>query len=83
MKAILQYMNSWETNLVFGTLAENNIEIIKTKGQFDPKIVIRIENIDTLNILLVQLNNNTSGDVKVIKIKSERTFFERIKDFFR
>lgn len=86
MKVILQYTNCMcDDKNVFGVLALNNIEIIKTKqGWYSiyPLITIRVKDTDTLNKILEQLNEKSVYGVRVAKIKSDKSFIERVKMLF-
>ena len=63
MKAILQYTDCMgDAKNVFGVLALNNIEIIKTKQKsfsIYPLITIRVKDANTLNKILEQLNEDS------------------------
>lgn len=86
MKVILQYTDCMcDDKNVFGVLARNNVEVIKTKQkQFSiyPFITIRVKDADTLNKLLEQLNEKSVYGVRVAKVKSDRSFIERLKMVF-
>ena len=60
MKVILQYTDCMpDDKNVFGVLARNNVEVIKTeqkKFSIYPLITIRVKDTDTLNKILEQLN---------------------------
>lgn len=67
---------------VFRVLAAHNVEILKTKQKADsiyPEITIRIKDNNELNQLIRALNNNCTYEVRVVSIKSEDGFLERIK----
>lgn len=86
MKAILQYTDCMgDAKNVFGVLALNNIEIIKTKQKsfsIYPLITIRVKDANTLNKILEQLNEESVYGVRVIKVKSDKSFIERLKILF-
>lgn len=86
MKAILQYTDSmFDNKNVFEVLAQNNVEVIKTKqGKFSiyPLVTIRVKDTDTLNKILEQLNKNSIYGVRIIKVKSGKSFIERVKMLF-
>ena len=70
---------------VFGVLAINNIEIIKTKqGRYSiyPLVTIRVKDTDTLNKILEQLNEKSVYGVRIVKVKSDKSFIERLKMLF-
>lgn len=83
MKAILQYTDCMcDDKNIFGVLAKNNVEVIKTKqGQFSiyPLITIRVKDTDALNKILEQLNEESVYGVRVVKVKSDKSFIERLK----
>lgn len=86
MKVILQYTDCMSDDKnVFGVLARNNVEVIKTKQkQFSiyPLITIRIKDTDTLNKILEQLNEKSVYGVKIVKVKSDKSFVERLRMMF-
>lgn len=86
MKAILQYTDCmFDNKNVFEVLARNNVEVIKTKqGQFSiyPLVTIRVKDTDTLNKILGQLNESSFYGVRIIKVKSDKSFIERVKMLF-
>ena len=86
MKVILQYTDCMSDDKnVFGVLARNNVEVIKTKQeQFSiyPLITIRVKDIDTLNKVLEQLNEKSVFGVRIVKVKSDKSFIERLKMLF-
>lgn len=86
MKVILQYTDCMSDDKnVFGVLARNNVEVIKTKQkQFSiyPLITIRIKDTDTLNKVLEQLNEKSVYGVRIVKVKSNKSFVERLKMMF-
>lgn len=86
MKVILQYTDCMcDGKNVFGVLARNNVEVIKTKQkQFSiyPLITIRVKDADTLNKLLEQLNEKSAYGVRVVKVKSDKSFIEKVKMLF-
>lgn len=83
MKVILQYTDCMcDDKNIFGVLARNNVEVIKTKqGQFSiyPFITIRVKDTDALNKILEQLNEESVYGVRVAKVKSDKSFIERLK----
>lgn len=86
MKAILQYTDCMcDDKNIFGVLARNNVEVIKTKqGQFSiyPLITIRVKDTDILNKILEQLNEKSVYGVGIVKVKSDKSFVERLKILF-
>ena len=86
MKVILQYTDCMcDDKNVFGVLAINNIEIIKTKqGRYSiyPLVTIRVKDTDTLNKILEQLNEKSVYGVRIAKVKSDKSFIERLKMLF-
>lgn len=86
MKVILQYTDCMcDDKNVFGVLARNNVEVIKTKQkQFSiyPLITIRVKDADTLNKLLEQLNEKSVYGVRIAKVKSDKSFIEKVKMLF-
>lgn len=86
MKVILQYTDCMcDDKNVFGVLALNNIEIIKTKqGRYSiyPLVTIRVKDTDTLNKILEQLNKKSVYGVRIVKVKSDKSFIERLKMLF-
>ena len=86
MKVILQYADCMSDDKnVFGVLARNNVEVIKTKQeQFSiyPLITIRVKDTDTLNKVLEQLNEKSVFGVRIVKVKSDKSFIERLKMLF-
>lgn len=86
MKVILQYTDCMSDDKnVFGVLARNNVEVIKTKQkQFSiyPLITIRVKDADTLNKVLEQLNEKSVYGVRIAKVKSDKSFIERLKMVF-
>lgn len=86
MKVILQYTDCMSDDKnVFGVLARNNVEVIKTKQkQFSiyPLITIRVKDTDTLNKILEQLNEKSAYGVRIAKVKSDKSFIERVKMLF-
>ena len=70
---------------VFGVLARNNVEVIKTKQkQFSIHllITIRVKDTDTLNKILEQLNEKSVYGVRVVKVKSDKSFIKKVKMLF-
>lgn len=87
MKVILQYTDCMSDDKnVFGVLARNNVEVIKTKQeQFSiyPLITIRVKDTDALNKVLEQLNEKSVFGVRIVKVKSDKSFIERLKMLFK
>ena len=87
MKVILQYTDCMcDDKNVFGVLAINNIEIIKTKqGRYSiyPLVTIRVKDTDTLNKILEQLNEKSVYGVRIVKVKSDKSFIEKLKMLFK
>lgn len=83
MKVILKYTECMQDGKnVFRVLAAHNVEILKTKQKaysIHPEITIRIKDNNELNQLIRTLNNNCTYEVRVVSIKSEDGFLERIK----
>lgn len=86
MKVILQYTDCMSDDKnIFGVLARNNVEVIETKqGQFSvyPHVTIRVKDTDTLNKILEQLNEKSVYGVRIVKVKSDKSFVERLKMMF-
>ena len=86
MKVILQYTDCMSDDKnVFGVLARNNVEVIKTeqkKFSIYPLITIRVKDTDTLNKILEQLNEKSVYGVRIAKVKSDKSFIERLKMLF-
>lgn len=86
MKVILQYTDCMSDDKnVFGVLARNNVEVIKTKQkQFSiyPLVTIRVKDTDTLNKILEQLNEKSVYGVRIAKVKSDKPFIEKLKMLF-
>ena len=86
MKAILQYTNCMcDDRNVFGVLALNNIEVIKTKQRkfsIYPLVTIRVKDTDTLNKILEQLNEKSVYGVRIVKVKSDKSIIEKLKMLF-
>lgn len=85
MKAILQYTDCMRDDKnVFGVLALNNVEVIKTKQGMSiyPLVTIRVKDTDTLNKILEQLNEKSVYGVRIVKVKSDKSFVERLKMMF-
>ena len=87
MKVILQYTDCMSDDKnVFGVLARNNVEVIKTeqkKFSIYPLITIRVKDTDTLNKVLEQLNEKSVFGVRIVKVKSDKSFIERLKMLFK
>lgn len=83
MKVILQYTDCMSDDKnIFGVLARNNVEVIKTKQKkfsIYPLITIRVKDTDALNKILEQLNEESVYGVRVAKVKSNKSFIERLK----
>lgn len=86
MKVILQYTDCMSDDKnVFGVFAINNVEVIKTKqGRYSiyPLVTIRVKDTDTLNKILEQLNEKSVYGVRIVKVKSDKSFIERLKMLF-
>ena len=86
MKAILQYTNCMcDYRNVFGVLALNNIEVIKTKQRkfsIYPLVTIRVKDTDTLNKILEQLNEKSVYGVRIVKVKSDKSIIGKLKMLF-
>jgi hypothetical protein len=86
MKVILQYTDCMSDDKnVFGVLARNNVEVIGTKQKqysIYPLITIRVKDTDTLNKILEQLNEKSVYGVRIVKVKSDKSFVERLKMMF-
>lgn len=86
MKVILQYTNCMSDDKnVFGVLARNNVEVIGTKQKqysIYPLITIRVKDTNTLNKILEQLNEKSVYGVRIVKVKSDKSFIDRIKMLF-
>lgn len=86
MKVILQYTDCMSDDKnIFGVLARNNVEVIETKqGQFSvyPLVTNRVKDTDTLNKILEQLNEKSVYGVRIVKVKSDKSFVERLKMMF-
>ena len=86
MKVILQYTDCMSDDKnIFGVLARNNVEVIETKqGQFSvyPLVTIRVKDTDTLNKILKHLNEKSVYGVRIVKVKSDKSFVERLKMMF-
>lgn len=87
MKAILQYIDCMcDGKNVFRVLALNNVEVIKTKQKrysIYPLVTIRIKDTNTLNKILEQLNEKSVYGVRIVKVKSDKSFIERLKMLFK
>lgn len=86
MKVILQYTDCMSDDKnIFGVLARNNVEVIKTKQKkfsIYPLITIKVKDTDTLNKILEQLNEKSVYGVRIAKVKSDKSFVERLKMMF-
>lgn len=86
MKVILQYTDCMSDDKnVFGVFARNNLEVIKTKqGRYSiyPLVTIRVKDTDTLNKILEQLNEKSVYGVRIVKVKSDKSFIEKVKMLF-
>ena len=86
MKVILQYTDCMSDDKnVFWVLARNNVEVIGTKQKqysIYPLITIRVKDTDTLNKILEQLNEKSVYGVRIVKVKSDKSFVERLKMMF-
>ena len=87
MKVILQYKDCMsEDKNIFGVLARNNVEVIETKQKhcsIYPLITIRVKDTNTLNKILEQLNEKSVYGVRIAKVKSNKSFIERLKMLFK
>lgn len=87
MKVILQYTDCMSDDKnIFGVLAKNNVEVIKTKQkQFSiyPLVTIRVKDTNTLNKILEQLNEKSVYGVRIVKVKSDKSFIEKLKMLFK
>lgn len=70
--------------IFFGVLARNNVEVIETKQKsIYPLVTIRVKDINTLNKILEQLNEKSVYGVRIAKVKSDKSFIERLKMLFK
>ena len=72
MRAVLKYTNCMQDGRnVFRVLADNNVEILKTRPGLSiyPQITIRIKDYNELNQLVSTLNKNCTYEVRVVKVK--------------
>lgn len=87
MKVILQYANCiFDDKNIFGVLARNNVEVIKTKQKrysIYPLVTIGVKDTNTLNKILEQLNEKSVYGVRIVKVKSDKSFIERLKMLFK
>lgn len=87
MKVILQYTNCMSDDMnIFEVLARNNVEVIKTKQKLYsiyPLVTIGVKNTNTLNKILEQLNEKSVYGVRIVKVKSDKSFIERLKMLFK
>ena len=87
MKVILQYTDCMSDNKnIFRVLARNNVEVIETKQKkfsIYPLATIRVKDTNTLNKILEQLNEKSVYGVKIAKVKSDKSFIERLKMLFK
>lgn len=83
MKVILRYTNCMSDDKnVFGVLARNNVEVIGTKQKqysIYPLITIRVKDTNTLNKILEQLNEKSVYGVRIVKVKLDKSFIDRLK----
>ena len=85
MKAVLEYTNCLQDGKnIFKILANNNIEVLKTRlcTSLYPKIIIRIENYSELMNLVYELNNGSIYGVRVVRTVPCVSILDLIKDFF-
>lgn len=86
MKVILQYTDCMSDDKnVFGILARNNVEVIETKQKWFsiyPLVTIRVKDTNTLNKILEQLNEKSVYGVRIVKVKSDKSFIERVRMLF-
>lgn len=87
MKVILQCTDCMSDDKnVFGVLARNNVEVIKTKqkqSSIYPLITIRVKDTNTFNKILEQLNEKSVFGVRIVKVKSDKSFIDRLKMLFK
>lgn len=87
MKVILQYTDCMSDDKnIFGVLARNNVEVIKTKQKqcsIYPLVTIRVKDTNTLNKILEQLNEKSVYGVRIAKVKSDKSFIEKLKMLFK
>ena len=75
--AVLKYTDCLQDGKnVFRVLANRNVEVIKTRQGISiyPNITIRINDQNELSQLLSDLNRNCTYEVRLVKIKAERSF---------
>lgn len=86
MKAVLRYTDCMlDGQNVFRVLSAHDIEILKTKQKpynIYPEVTIRIKGNNELNRLVSSLNRNCHYEVRVLSIKSEDGFIQKIKRVF-
>ena len=87
MKVVLEYTDCLEDGKnVFYTLSKyDDVQILNSTnklGTIYQKITIRINSQNELKKLICDLRNNCIYTVKVLSVKSEDNFFERIKRIF-
>lgn len=75
--AVLKYTDCLSDGKnVFRVLANRNVEVLKTKqgASIYPNITIRVNDQNELSQLLSDLNRNCIYEVRLVKIKAERSF---------
>ena len=86
MKVVLEYTDCLQDGKnVFSILAANDVEILKSKKIYwsiEVLVTIRIKDGNELNKLIYELNRNCKHEVRVISVKFEDNFLERIKRIF-
>ena len=70
LKVVLQYTSPlYDGNTVFRILASHGVTILKTKGNYNPKVTIIVKDYPALNRLLHDLNRACDYEVRVMKTK--------------
>ena len=87
MKVILQCTDFMSDDKnVFRVLARNNVEVIGTKqkqSSIYPLITIRVKDTNILNKILEQLNEKSVYGVRIVKVKSDKSFIEKLRMLFK